>query len=137
MRRDDTRYTHSKPLSDSLVPILSKAALETTAEHFLRIYCPEALQQPMALDANRLAESMGLTVQSHRITPDGSVFGRIYFYDGEAEFFDDGSPSKMPVAAGTICTDPDTFYRGAVGKANNTVVHECGMCPRIWCATTS
>jgi transcriptional regulator with XRE-family HTH domain len=117
----------TKPMSDALVPIIKKENLEAVATDFLKRNYPKALLQPMAVDPEELAESMGLKVKLRRITGDCSVFGQIYFHDSEAEFYDAESDSTVCelVEAKTIFVDPDTYFLYNLGKVNNTIVHEC------------
>lgn len=68
-----------KPMSDALVPIISKDNLEAVATDFLRRNYPKVLLQPMAIDPSELAKSMGLSVKLKRITEDCSIFGQIFF----------------------------------------------------------
>lgn len=59
---------HPKPMSDALVPIISKDKLEAIATDFLKRNYPKALFQPLAIAPSELARSMGLTVKLKRIT---------------------------------------------------------------------
>ena len=67
------------PLSDKLVPLLWRDELDDTAEAILTLYYPDALQSPMQINPYTLAQTLGLSVEFRKITPDTSVFGRIYF----------------------------------------------------------
>ena len=78
-----------KPMSDALVPIISKDNLEAVATDFLKRNYPKALLQPMAVDPSELAKSMGLTVKLKRITEDCSIFGQIFFQDSTTEIYDE------------------------------------------------
>ena len=77
----------NKPLSDSLVPISYKIDLEKTATDFLRKHYPEALETPMPVDPMVLANRLGLTVITHELTGDFSVFGQIFFADCDTKVF--------------------------------------------------
>lgn len=126
-----TEYTsknkQSKPMSDSLVPIINKEQLESAAADFLRRHYPEALKTPMAVEPQVLAEKMGLTVEMREITKDFSVFGQIYFHDCDAEFYDKNSDEMLQthVDASTIFVDPKAYFLRNLGSVNNTIVHEC------------
>ena len=78
-----------KPMSDALVPIISKDNLETVATDFLKRNYPKSLLQPMAVDPTELVKSMGLTVKLKRITEDCSIFGQIFFQDSTTEIYDE------------------------------------------------
>lgn len=78
-----------KPMSNALVPIISKDNLETVATDFLKRNYPKSLLQPMAVDPTELVKSMGLTVKLKRITEDCSIFGQIFFQDSTTEIYDE------------------------------------------------
>lgn len=126
-----TEYTsknkQSKPMSDSLVPIINKEQLESAAADFLRRHYPEALKIPMAVEPQVLAEKMGLVVEMREITKDFSVFGQIYFHDCDAEFYDEDSDEMVQTHADarTIFVDPKAYFLRNLGSVNNTIVHEC------------
>lgn len=116
-----------RPLSDSLVPIISKDQLESVATDFLQRHYPEALKFPMAIEPQVLAEKMGLTIQVKEITKDLSVFGQIYFHSCDTELYDKTSDKlvQVKVDARTIIVDPKAYFLRNLGSVNNTIVHEC------------
>jgi len=116
-----------KPMSDSLVPIIYREQLESVATDFIRRYYPEALKTPMAIEPQVLAEKMGLRVEMREITKDLCVFGKIFFQDCEAEFYDKDIDEmvKTHVDAKTIFVDPKAYFLYNLGSVNNTIVHEC------------
>lgn len=117
----------NKPLSDSLVPISYKIDLEKTATKFLRKHYPEALETPMPVDPMVLANRLGLTVITHELTGDFSVFGQIFFADCDTEVFNSstGEMETVHFPAKTIVVDPKAFLLRNLGSVNNTIVHEC------------
>lgn len=122
-----SKNRQSRPMSDSLVPIIYEDQLEQEATKFLQRHFPKALQQPMWLNPTELAESMGLNVIGHRITEDCSVFGQIFFKETDASVYDEqnGEEIKIPVNRGTVIVDPLVFFHRNLGAYNNTIVHEC------------
>ena len=114
-------------LSDDMVPIISEKDLEDTSEAFLRLYYPEALRAPMAIDPYVLAERMGLSVVSHRIDKSLQVYGQIYFCEVEAALYDEerDATTKLSVQPGTIVVDEKANYLRNVGTFRSTIVHEC------------
>ncbi len=81
-----------RPMSDSLVPIISKDKLDDIASEILMKYYPEALKSPIAVEPQVLAERMGLNIIIRPLTEDSSVFGQIVFcntildtYNADAE----------------------------------------------------
>lgn len=123
----DGKSRRHEPLSDALVPYIKKTNLDNVAENILRKYCPKALLQPMEIDPEELAKKMGLTVRMENITKDGSIFGRTFFYDCDAELYnpDTDEMYTVPVKAGTIMVDRKAYFLYAVGASHNTIVHEC------------
>jgi len=121
-----TEYTSKnkqpKPMSDSLVPIINREQLESVATDILRRNYPEALQTPMAVEPQKLAEKMGLEIQMREITKDFSVFGQIYFHDCDTEFYDEDSDEMVQahVDARTIFVDPKAYFLRNLGSVNNT-----------------
>ncbi|MGF7142412.1 hypothetical protein HNQ56_000830 [Anaerotaenia torta] len=117
----------SKPMSDSLVPIITKDDLENVATDFLRRHYPEALKTPMAVEPHVLAEKMGLTVKVREITKDFSIFGQIYFHGCNTELYDKDNDKMVQaqVDACTILVDPKAYFLRNLGSVNNTIVHEC------------
>lgn len=115
------------PLSDSLVPYIKKEELEAVANDILLRYYPEALEKPIAVEPQILAERMGLDVIISDITKDLSIFGQIYFHDSEAEFYDSTKDELVttPVKARTIFVDSKAYFLRNLGAVNNTIVHEC------------
>lgn len=121
------------PMDDSLVPYIPYEKLEEVATAFLKEYYPEALkitlrgQPPVWVDPNVLAERLGLTIKSQRISEDASVFGQIYFVDTDAEMYDANTKCNVTVHIDgkTIVVDPKMYLLRSLGSVNNTIVHEC------------
>ena len=111
----------------SFLPEIRKDNLEEKAEEILIKYYPEALEHPMPVDPEELARRMGLILIKRRISKNGSVFGRIYFKDTTAFFYNErtGKQEIIAVKAGTIFVDPIVSARRAPGALGNTIVHEC------------
>lgn len=87
----------------------------------------KALLEPISVEPDKLCEAMGLKVRRARISADGNVFGRIYFYDGTADIYDDttGEVHAEDIPAGTILVDTTQSWLYGIGAFNNTIVHEC------------
>ncbi|MDR0883416.1 MAG: helix-turn-helix transcriptional regulator [Oscillospiraceae bacterium] len=121
------RNKSANPMSDSLVPVITKEKLEQVAKEFLEKYYREALYEPMAIDPAVLVGRMGLSMQMRHITSDFSVFGQIFFKGCEAEYYDKKNDKceTVSVPDGTIFVDPDAYFLRNFGSVNNTIVHEC------------
>lgn len=117
----------SKPMSDSLVPIIYKEKLEDVAMDFLSRHYPEALKTPMPIEPKILAGKMELKVKVRDITKEFSIFGQIYFDDCDTKFYDKDSDEMVQtsVEAKTIFVDPKAYFLRNLGAVNNTIVHEC------------
>ena len=120
-------YRRLNPLNPEFVPQMMKHELDKIAENFLLKYYPEALLQPVWVDPDVLVSKMGLKKEVCSITADCSVFGRIYFHDTDASFYDEENERGITryVEAGTIFVDPQVFFLRNLGALNNTIVHEC------------
>lgn len=84
------------PMDDSLVPVMNKNELDEIAEQFLRSHYKKALLEPTWIDPIELASSMGLMVRYENITKDGSVFGRSYFCDCQADLYNPKTDEISP-----------------------------------------
>ncbi|MDR0298774.1 MAG: ImmA/IrrE family metallo-endopeptidase [Streptococcaceae bacterium] len=115
------------PLSDKLIPIIKKEEFDTLSEDFLRAYYPEMLEKPQALNPFRLVERLNLTLSMRHLTEDGVIFGQIYFKAATGKFYsaDKKQTYELPVEAGTIFIDPESYALRNLGSVNNTIVHEC------------
>lgn len=114
-------------VSKNIVPILYKKDLEDEATSFLKKYCPQALETPMPIPIEDIANAMGLEViEGHRITDDFSVFGEIYFSSGKADVYDlfKCTTQRLDVRRGTILIDAFTFWERNLGCVKNTIAHE-------------
>ncbi len=120
-------------LSDALVPYIPFDRLEAEASAFLKEYYPEALQipshgqSPVPVNPDDLAGRLGLTILFHGIREDGSVYGQLYLAETDAELYDAdaGTAVVKHMPEKTIVVDPSNFLLGTLGRANNTIVHEC------------
>lgn len=125
---DKIRVKHERSLNEMLVPYIKKNELDFIAEEFLRKYYPKALLSPINVDSRLVAEKMGLKVCKHNIVKDKSIFGRIFFEDTLAPFYDASCDSitKLYVDANTIVYDPNSYFMSNIEKENNnTIIHEC------------
>ena len=119
------RYQH--PLKDNFVPDIKKSDLDAVAEQVLQQYCPETLKQPLAIDTDMLLDRLSLVKVERRISQDASVFGRIYFEEADADFYNEDTENveSAHVTAGTIFVDPLVFFLRTMGSVKNTIIHEC------------
>lgn len=120
-------------MSDALVPDIRPAQYEKTATDFLEEYYPEALritkvgEPPIYVDPYVLADRLGLSVLTHRINKEGSIFGQLFFLEADAEMYDIEHDKYVVihVPAKTIVVDPRMYLFRNLGSVNNTIIHEC------------
>ena len=125
---NEDRDRYLRPLNDRLAPFMQKKDLDTIAEEFLKKYYPVALENPINVDVKEVANKMGLKIFKHNIASDNSVFGRIFFNDTLAEFYNSNSKKmeKLRVKAKSIVYDPDAYFMDNIeNENNNTIIHEC------------
>lgn len=104
-----------RPFTDELVPFLWKNELDDTAETILALYYPEALHSPIQINPYTLVQTLGLWIEFREITPDTSIFGRIYFEND----------TEQGISEKTIVIDSNLEKIRPLGTVNNTIVHEC------------
>lgn len=108
----------------SLVPHMYKSEFVDRAANFLSHYCKEALENPMPVPIENIArDQLHLTILEAHLSEDLSILGQT----GLAEIYDPGNDEyrEIPVKAGTVLIDPDTFLNRNFGTKRNTIAHEC------------
>lgn len=112
-------------LSGELVPIISREQFEDEAEKFLIRYCPEALDKPIRVPIEKVANDMGLQVVEDIPLSDELVyFGTIIFDNGNV--LDKHRKATIRNAKrGTVYLDPRVSYERSVGTKRTTLAHEC------------
>ncbi|WP_155969810.1 helix-turn-helix domain-containing protein [Streptococcus ruminantium] len=103
------------PISDTLLPYLSKDNSEIIATKFLEKYYPEALEEPMLISTDILVKRIGLSIIERNIYSE-YFWGRIYFYDNS--FYD--------ILKGTIVINPlHAYWKRNSLSVRSTIIHEC------------
>lgn len=72
--------------SKEFVPYVSIKNMDSIAEDILEQYCPEMLQDPMALPIYDFVSNIGVEVEEGDLSPDGSIFGEMVFKDSLVTF---------------------------------------------------
>lgn len=111
----------------SLVPIISHDQYDSEAEELLKKYYPKALNSPMPIPIESIANQMGLMIIKNKLlTAEHSIFGQICFIDGQIKIYNQekNQYENIDVNRGTIFIDPQTYFLRNVGCANNTIAHE-------------
>lgn len=112
-------------LSGELVPIISCEQFEDEAEKFLTRYCPEALDEPMRVPIEKVANDMGLhVVEDIPLSGELIYFGTIIFDNGNV--LDRHRKVTIRNAKrGTVYLEPRVSYECSVGTKRTTLAHEC------------
>ena len=116
-----------RTLSSHLVPKLNKQQINDEGERILRLYCPEALVEPVRISAKLLAECMGLRVRYLPLASFDDALGLLFFRDSIVEVVDrkTGETHSENVEAGTIIINARTVARDDLKKMTQVVIHEC------------
>ncbi len=122
---DPQEESDNDRLSGELVPIISHDQFEKEAERFLERYCPEALEKPIGLPIDQIAEDMKLkVVEDTPLSDQLTYFGTVVFDDGN--IFDKHRKITIRNAKrGTVYLDPRVSYERSVGTRRTTLAHEC------------
>lgn len=112
-------------LSGELVPIIRRNQFEAEADKFLTRYCSEALENPVRVPIEKIAEDMKLLViDDVPLSDDLTYFGTIVFDNGN--ILDKHRKVAIRNAKrGTIYLDPRVPYERSVGTKRTTLAHEC------------
>jgi len=119
------RFHKESSLSQCLVPYLYSEDLDKVAEEFLARYYPDALEDPMPVDVNKLVANMRL-VRYYAPLPD-AVFGKSYFAAADVDVFSEdlSETHREHIERGTILINPYVYFMRNIGSVNNTIIHEC------------
>ena len=114
-------------LSKDLVPIISKKDMDQEAAKFLRKYCPEALEKPMPIPVENIAElKMELDIDYVHIDEDCRTLGMMIFSDGPVELYDKqaGQYIRRSYRKGTLLVESNLSEAGSRGRERFTIAHE-------------
>ncbi len=125
------KSTPKKPLTGDLVPYIPKSKYDEYANEMLEKYYfkfhPEAKTNPVPINVDELAKSMGLSVVNTSISRDRSIFGQIFFADTEVVIYnaEKSQSEKKLINKDTILVDDTAAYLRSYGSRNMTIAHEC------------
>lgn len=76
---------------------------------------------------NIARDQLHLTILEAHFSEDPSILVQTCFTDGLTEIYDPGNDEcrEIPVKAGTVLIDPDTFLKRNFGTKRNTIAHKC------------
>ncbi|MFA9423467.1 MAG: ImmA/IrrE family metallo-endopeptidase [Sedimentibacter sp.] len=114
-------------LSKDLVPIIRKKEMDKEATNFLKKYCPEALEKPMAVPVEDIAEfKMHLGIDYVNINKNCDVLGMMIFSDGPVELYDKNIDKyiRRDYIKGTLLVEKDLSETSNRGRERFTIAHE-------------
>lgn len=123
-----SRRKIEKPLTDDLIPIISKAQYDSVAEEILSKYYPIDINQkrgePIKLDI--IAENMGIRIAKYPITKDKSIFGQAYFTDVKTKLYHKERDKlvNVNVPKNTLLYDAEANSLFSLGCQSFTIAHE-------------
>lgn len=122
---DSQEESDNDRLSGELVPIITREQFESEAEKFLLRYYPAALDKPVTVPIEKIAEDMGLNViEDTMLSDDLAYFGIIVFEDGN--ILDKHKKIVIRNAKrGIVYLDPRVSYERSIGTRRTTLAHEC------------
>lgn len=114
-------------LNSELVPIISKKQMDIEATKFLLKYYPEALENPIPLPVEEIAElKMGLEIDYVNIDENSSILGMMIFSEGVVELYDHDKGEYVPriYDKGTLLVESNINDTGNRGRERFTIAHE-------------
>lgn len=114
-------------LSNELVPIIYKKDMDKEATKFLMRYCPEALETPIPVPVEDIAElKMNLEIDYVNIDRGLDTLGMMLFSDGQVELYDKETDNyiRRDYKKGTLLIESDIFDTGNRGRERFTITHE-------------
>ena len=114
-------------LNNDLVPIIRKDDIDKEATKFLQKYCPEALEEPMAIPVEDIAElEIGLEIDYVNIDKNCDTLGMMIFSDGYVELYDKDTQQNIirHYRKGNLLVESDLSEIGNRGRERFTIIHE-------------
>lgn len=114
-------------LNSDLVPIISKKQMDIEATKFLRKYYPEALENPIPLPVEDIAElKMSLEIDYVNIDKDCSTLGMMIFSAGIVDLYDSDKEKYVSrkYDKGTLLVESNITDAGNRGRERFTIAHE-------------
>jgi Zn-dependent peptidase ImmA (M78 family) len=112
------------------VPVLSKAEIENIAEGYIRDFCPQALEKPMALDSDDfISNYLGLKQDFQYLSHNGVYLGMMVFKDtSKVPVYspETNRAEYISVKARTVIIDNSLLEEKQEPRYRFTMVHEGG-----------
>ena len=113
-------------LNKDLVPIIRKKDMDNEASKFLQKYCPEALEEPLPVPVEDIAElKMDLDIDYVNIDKDLDTLGMMIFSDGPVELYvqDTDQYIRRAYKRGTLLVERNLSETNR-GRERFTITHE-------------
>lgn len=107
-------------LDEYLVPVMSKRDFDKYAYNFLEMYYPEALEEDMKIDPEKLVERMGFDLRFEVLSNDGSISGTTVFRDKWVSTYQGKRVVKKHIPHNTVIVSKREEFEN-----RSIILHEC------------
>ena len=118
--RDIVRLRSRNRLDEYLVPVMSKRDFDKYAYNLLEKYYPEALEEDMKIDPEKLVKRMGFNLRFEVLSDDGSVSGTTVFRDKWVLTYRGKKVVKKHIPHNTVI-----FSKNFDDEKRSIILHEC------------
>ncbi len=117
---DSVRMRSRNRLDEYLVPVMSKRDFDKYAYNLLEMYYPEALEEDMKIDPEKLVKRMGFNLRFEVLSDDGSVSGTTIFRDKWVSTYRGKKVVKKHIPHNTVI-----FSKNFEIEKRSIILHEC------------
>ena len=118
---NDSVKTRSRSrLDEYLVPVMNKRDFDKYAYNLLEKYYPEALEDDMKIEPEKLVERMGFNLRFEVLSDDGSVSGTTVFRDKWVSTYRGKKVVKKHIPHNTVI-----FSKNFDDEKRSIILHEC------------
>ncbi|MBP3857183.1 MAG: hypothetical protein IK990_16375 [Ruminiclostridium sp.] len=107
-------------LDEYLVPVMSKRDFDKYAYNFLEMYYPEAFEEDMKIDPEKLVEKMGFNLRFEVLSNDGSISGTTVFRDKWVSTYQGKRVVKKHIQHNTVIVSKREEIEN-----RSIILHEC------------
>ncbi|MBP3854054.1 MAG: hypothetical protein IK990_00395 [Ruminiclostridium sp.] len=113
------KRSHNR-LDEYLVPVMNKRDFDKYAYNFLEMYYPEALEEDMKIEPEKLVERLGFNLRFETLSKDGSISGTTVFRDKWVSTYKGKKIVKKHIPHNTVIVSK----REDIEK-RSIIMHEC------------
>ncbi len=117
---DSVRMRSRNRLDEYLVPVMSKRDFDKYAYNLLEMYYPEALEEDMKIEPEKLVERLGFNLRFEVLSDDGSISGTTVFRDKWVSTYRDKKVVKKHIPHNTVI-----FSKNFEIEKRSIILHEC------------